>query len=78
MANDAGQDIRLANYSQVGLAGQVQGTLIVPHRPNDWGILVLGGSSGRVDVGRALLFADLGVTSLALRWFGGESQAPGI
>ncbi|MDU0359811.1 acyl-CoA thioester hydrolase/BAAT C-terminal domain-containing protein [Rhizobium sp. 25PS6] len=59
MANDAGQDIRLANYSQVGLAGQVQGTLIVPHRPNDWGILVLGGSSGRVDVGRALLFADL-------------------
>ncbi|WP_445944936.1 acyl-CoA thioester hydrolase/BAAT C-terminal domain-containing protein [Rhizobium sp. WSM1274] len=78
MIEDAGQDIELANHSQVDLAGEVQGTLVIPDRPNEWGILVLSGSSGRVEVGRALLFANLGVTSLALRWFGGEGQPPGI
>jgi pimeloyl-ACP methyl ester carboxylesterase len=38
------------------------------------GVLVLAGSSGRVDVGRAELLASYGVTALALRWFGGEGQ----
>ncbi|UVK47978.1 acyl-CoA thioesterase [Mesorhizobium sp. AR07] len=42
------------------------------------GVVVLGGSSGRVDVGRARLFADEGTSALALRWFGGEGQIPGI
>ncbi|MER9960878.1 acyl-CoA thioesterase [Mesorhizobium sp. M0045] len=42
------------------------------------GVVVLGGSSGRVDVGRARLFANAGTSALALQWFGGEGQVPGI
>jgi dienelactone hydrolase len=42
--------------------------------PNGTGVLVLAGSSGRVDVERANMLASQGVTALALRWFGGEAQ----
>lgn len=38
------------------------------------GVLVMAGSSGRLDVGRANLLASRGTTALALRWFGGEAQ----
>jgi len=38
------------------------------------GVLVLAGSSGRLDSGRAELLASAGVTALALRWFGGVGQ----
>lgn len=41
---------------------------------NGSGVLVLAGSSGRLDVGRADMLASHGVTALALRWFGGEAQ----
>ncbi len=41
---------------------------------NGTGALVLAGSSGRLDAGRAELFASKGSTALALRWFGGASQ----
>ena len=41
---------------------------------NGTGVLVMAGSSGRLDVGRADLFASRGVTALALRWFGGDAQ----
>lgn len=41
-------------------------------------MVVLGGSSGRVDVDRARLFTGEGATALALQWFGGEGQVPGI
>ncbi|MEI9417976.1 acyl-CoA thioester hydrolase/BAAT C-terminal domain-containing protein [Mesorhizobium sp. Cs1321R2N1] len=59
------------------LSGGVAGTLL---RCVDatTGVVVLGGSSGRVDVERARLFADVGVSALALRWFDGEGQVPGI
>lgn len=40
--------------------------------------MVLGGSSGRIDVSRARLFANAGAHALALQWFGGEGQSPGI
>ncbi len=42
--------------------------------PNGTGVLVLAGSSGRLDVGRADMLASRGVTALALRWFGGDAQ----
>lgn len=59
------------------LSGAVAGTLFrCPHATT--GVVVLGGSSGRVDVGRARLFANQGSSALALQWFGGEGQAPGI
>jgi hypothetical protein len=66
------------NYAQTDLTGKIQATLLTPHRAGEWGVLVLGGSSGRVDVQRASLFASRGATALALRWFGGEGQTPGI
>jgi hypothetical protein len=68
----------VTTYSQISLTGEVQGILLVPDRLNEWGIVVLSGSSGRIDVQRASLFASLGITALALRWFGAEGQTPGI
>ncbi|WP_428535193.1 acyl-CoA thioester hydrolase/BAAT C-terminal domain-containing protein [Rhodopila sp.] len=41
-------------------------------------MIIAAGSSGRVDVARARLFASRGAVALALRWFGGEGQPPGI
>jgi uncharacterized protein len=64
--------------AEVTLSGELQGRLVRPESPNGWGIVVLAGSSGRTDVARARLFADAGFIALALRWFGGEGQAPGI
>ncbi|HEV2405505.1 MAG TPA: acyl-CoA thioester hydrolase/BAAT C-terminal domain-containing protein [Ktedonobacterales bacterium] len=42
------------------------------------GVIVLAGSSGRVDVARARLLAQHRAIALALRWFGGPGQSPGI
>jgi uncharacterized protein len=42
--------------------------------PTGTGVLVLAGSSGRLDLGRADALAAAGATSLALRWFGGVGQ----
>ncbi len=41
------------------------------------GVLVLAGSSGRVDAGRARLLARHGVAAMSIQWFGGEGQPPG-
>lgn len=46
--------------------------------PAPVGVLVLAGSSGRLDVERARLLARHGALALALRWFGGPGQPPGI
>jgi uncharacterized protein len=45
-----------------------------PERPTGTGVLVLAGSSGRLDVGRADVLAGAGATALAIRWFGGDGQ----
>jgi dienelactone hydrolase len=63
---------------EITLSGELQGCLVRPEMPNGWGIVVLAGSSGRTDVARARLFAEAGFIALALRWFGGEGQTPGI
>lgn len=42
------------------------------------GVLVLAGSSGRVDADRARLLAAHGALAVAIRWFGGPGQPPGI
>jgi dienelactone hydrolase len=47
-----------------------------PTRPCGTGVLVLAGSSGRVDRGRADLLARHGADALAIRWFGGVEQRP--
>ena len=62
----------------ITLAGEVQGALALPRMASGVGVLILTGSSGRVDLDRARLFADRGAVALAQRWWGGEGQAPGI
>ncbi|MET2830101.1 acyl-CoA thioester hydrolase/BAAT C-terminal domain-containing protein [Mesorhizobium shangrilense] len=59
------------------LSGNVAGKLL---RSPDatTGVVVLSGSSGRVDIARARLFAGERASALALQWFGGEGQVPGI
>lgn len=42
------------------------------------GVLVLSGSSGRIERERCRLFARSGVTAVSIRWFGGPGQPPGI
>jgi dienelactone hydrolase len=42
------------------------------------GVLVLTGSSGRIDAERCDLLAQHGVTAMSIRWFGGAGQPPGI
>ncbi len=59
------------------LTGNVAGKLLrFPDATT--GVVVLSGSSGRVDIARARLFAGEGASALALQWFGGEGQVPGI
>jgi len=51
--------------------------LFKPAQPTGAGVLVLAGSSGRVDAARAELLSRHGALALAIRWFGGPGQRPG-
>ncbi|WP_069758726.1 acyl-CoA thioester hydrolase/BAAT C-terminal domain-containing protein [Streptomyces sp. LUP47B] len=55
-----------------------EGVLLEPAAGSCAGVLVLAGSSGRVDRRRAQLLAQQGLVALAIRWFGGPGQAAGI
>jgi uncharacterized protein len=52
--------------------------LVMPDDEVECAVLVLAGSSGRIDAGRARLLASRGAGALAMRWFGGPGQPPGI
>ncbi|MBY3171629.1 acyl-CoA thioester hydrolase/BAAT C-terminal domain-containing protein [Rhizobium laguerreae] len=58
--------------------GKVNGAFISARHGRETGVIVLSGSSGRVDVDRAALFARAGASALAPRWFGAAGQSPGI
>ncbi|MFF7341972.1 acyl-CoA thioester hydrolase/BAAT C-terminal domain-containing protein [Streptomyces sp. NPDC008163] len=60
------------------LADPWEGLLVAPAHGSDVGVLVLAGSSGRIERQRARVLARQGVTALAIRWFGGPGQSPGI
>ncbi|MFI5271460.1 MAG: acyl-CoA thioester hydrolase/BAAT C-terminal domain-containing protein [Ktedonobacterales bacterium] len=60
------------------LSGRLQGAVLRPVAASERGVIVLAGSSGRVDVERARLLARHGALALALRWFGGSDQPSGI
>ncbi|MEY2231380.1 MULTISPECIES: acyl-CoA thioester hydrolase/BAAT C-terminal domain-containing protein [Streptomyces] len=60
------------------LADPWEGLLVAPAHGSDVGVLVLAGSSGRIERERARILAQQGVTALAIRWFGGPGQSPGI
>lgn len=66
------------HFTATALEGALRGTLLTPHAPSGLGIVVLGGSSGSVDVARAGLFASRGAHAIAQQWFGGAGQTPGI
>jgi uncharacterized protein len=63
---------------EASLSPDLQGSILKPAEQTGWGVVVLAGSSCRVGVVRAKLFAGLGAVCIALRWFGGERQPPGI
>ncbi|UXS45923.1 acyl-CoA thioester hydrolase/BAAT C-terminal domain-containing protein [Agrobacterium tumefaciens] len=65
-------------YDVEQLEGKVRGALLQSTNSGKTGVIVLGGSSGRVDTTRAGLFANIGARALALHWFGGANQPPGI
>ena len=67
---------RFGSYSMCRVV-QLQG-VAVGSDGAEYGVLVLAGSSGRVDIQRARLLASQGALALALRWFGGSGQAPGM
>ncbi len=51
-----------------------EGIHVAPENPCGTGVLVLAGSSGRIDAERARLLARHGAHALSIRWFGGEGQ----
>ncbi|MGW2556221.1 acyl-CoA thioester hydrolase/BAAT C-terminal domain-containing protein [Streptomyces sp. NPDC001635] len=55
-----------------------EGVLVTPVGGGDAAVVVLAGSSGRVERERARILARHGVTALAIRWFGGPGQPAGI
>jgi hypothetical protein len=56
----------------------LEGVLYTGSEPSGGvGLLVLAGSSGRIERTRARIFAEQGITTLAIRWFGGPGQPAG-
>jgi hypothetical protein len=53
------------------------GVRVTPAEHSGIGVLTLAGSSGRVDVDRARLFARHGAVAESIQWFGGPGQHPG-
>lgn len=60
------------------LLGGSEGSIRRPASPPTVGVLVLGGSSGRVEVSRCGLFAAHGALGVSIRWFAGRGQPSGI
>ncbi|WP_193598908.1 hypothetical protein [Microbacterium sp. YJN-G] len=49
---------------------------VVPSESNGTAVLLLAGSSGRIESARAELLATTGARVRAMRWFGGAGQRP--
>ena len=54
------------------------GIMVAPSDGSDIGVLVLAGSSGRIETDRCRVLAGAGMIAASLRWFGGPGQPPGI
>jgi hypothetical protein len=69
----------VAEIVECELAAPWQGFLAEPAAgPAGAGVVVLSGSSGRIEYERCRLFARAGVSAMSVRWFGGPGQPPGI
>jgi dienelactone hydrolase len=53
-----------------------EGVLVSPAEPSGTGVLVLSGSSGRIEAARCRVLAAAGATAVSVRWFGGPGQQP--
>jgi hypothetical protein len=60
------------------LTDPCEGVLAAPVDGSDVGVLVLGGSSGRIEHERSRILAREGMAALSIRWFGGRGQPAGI
>jgi hypothetical protein len=60
------------------LLARPKGLLAIPKGTPRSSVLVLAGSSGRVDADRARLLARAGAVAMAVQWFGGDDQPSGI
>ncbi|MER5847126.1 acyl-CoA thioester hydrolase/BAAT C-terminal domain-containing protein [Streptomyces sp. NPDC002012] len=60
------------------LSEPCEGVLVEPEGGSAVGVLVLAGSSGRIDTDRCRVLARAGMTALSIRWFGGERRPEGI
>jgi uncharacterized protein len=71
----------ITDVTECELAAPWEGFLAEPvagPAPAAAGVVVLSGSSGRIERERCRLFARAGVTAVSIRWFGGPGQPPGI
>ncbi|RBQ17400.1 acyl-CoA thioesterase [Spongiactinospora rosea] len=64
--------------TECSLATPYEGIMITPRGGGDVGVLVLAGSSGRIEIERSRLLARQGAVALSIRWFGGPGQPAGI
>jgi hypothetical protein len=58
--------------------GVAEGVWVEPAGGSAAGVLVLSGSSGRVEAERCRVLARAGLSALTIRWFGAAGQPPGI
>ena len=58
--------------------GDADAVVAIPVASPRCAVLVLAGSSGRIDESRVRLLASAGAVAVGLRWFGGEGQPPGV
>jgi hypothetical protein len=64
--------------TEQALPGEPTGVLWLPDEPPRAAVLVVAGSSGRIDSDRARVFAEHGAIAASIRWFGGPGQPPGV
>lgn len=64
--------------TEQALPGEPTGVLWLPDEPPRAAVLVVAGSSGRIDSDRARVFAEHGALAASIRWFGGPGQPPGV
>ncbi len=69
-------DMKAQRLTEQDLSGNVNGKLFRCDAQRQ-GLSCWAGSSGRIDISRAKILANEGVSALALQWFGGEGQVPG-
>lgn len=64
--------------TEQALPDGLDGVLWLPDAEPRAAVLVVAGSSGRIDADRARVLAGHGVLAASIRWFGGPGQPPGI